>query len=139
MAKRKKNDPNMLRDMLDGSEIIRQWSNANQWLIFGHMPVFQHPVGPISEATKADYPIREWRPINREDIQRLRAIIDSCNRLLNKLLPELKAVDLTDSRQEAEGMSATDKATRLYSVLRQSPNGRALLEALQSSEAEWMH
>ena len=137
MPRNNRNDPAKLRSMLDGPGILEAWSRVNMQLETEHKPVYDYPTNiPVADLKDADFRIVGWEPLSRQDIARLSKQVDSYNRLLNKLLPELKSMDVQDSRYDPrEATSNTSRATRLYRLLQSSEQGRSLLQALQGQTA----
>ena len=130
-----KNDPNQLRSQLDGSAILKRWMQITYWLYIGHKPVFECPVGAMENIRTEDFKVTHWEPLTSADIVRLEKVLSSLQRLVNKLLPELKSVDIADAREQRVPMTSAEKAIRLYNAIRLLPNGDQLLANMKGPTA----
>ena len=133
----RKNNPEHLRSMLDGSALIEKVLTLTAYLEQGWMPEYDYPRDiPVTEVRPHHFKIKDWIVLNNAQLQRLRNTLDVYLRLLSKVLPDLKALDLHDTTmrgQLAESLSSTEKANRVAAILSSSPQGRTLLAAISQA------
>lgn len=127
------NTPAALRQYLDGPALLRMYMQVTTHLLIGFKPVYDQPTGKASSLRDHDYFVVGWEPLTQVDIKRFEKVLSAIHRMINKLLPELKAVDVVDSRRE-DSMTATEKANRMVAALRQTENGDRILAALQPAD-----
>lgn len=86
------------RSKIDGDALLEEIYRLTSYLVRGWAPEYPQP--NIPELRAANAPPEAYRPINyvpidKELLARLKGAIDCQLKLLNKVLPDLKAVDLT--------------------------------------------
>ena len=105
------------RASLDGAGIFRNIQEVLFWLCIGYRPRYPvpSPDTPSNKAYKeAPGPIRRWEALTAEDTKQITVILNTQLKLLSKVLPDLKAVELSDS-SDVSRFSDMELAQRLES------------------------
>lgn len=78
------------------------------WLMLGYMPAFAAPPPHLSSQglTKGhpDHPMPQqagWQEIDKEKLQIIKVRLDACFKMMSKVLPDLKAMELTETLETA--------------------------------------
>ena len=127
-----RNDPTSLRAHIDGPALLRKYSEVTYYLLLGFKPIYEQPVGNLDLAHRT-LEIVDWAPLTSTDVRRLDKVLQSLHRLINKILPELKSVDVTDNTTQRESVTPTEKAARLLAALnglRNQPGGAEVIDGL---------
>ena len=122
------NDPDVLRERINGPHLLSKILSLAETLERGWVPEYDFPRNrPVAELTPEDFHVVDWVELRPPQLQRLKASLDVYMRLLNKVLPDLKSIDMVDSSQTGRTLSQVEMANRLYAAIRKLPNGEALL------------
>ena len=116
------------RSSLRGASIFKNIQELIYCLQLGYAPVYPVPSTGTSMARAAreqsGNPPASWQRMEREDIARFKILLDAQLKLLNKVLPDLKAIDLRDTTERPQ-LTPYELAQRLAGVLEiaKSENG----------------
>jgi len=124
-----------IRGQINALALLSNVSELMSWLVLGYRPVYRkpetyqtpipyvHASGPGQPNTlmpqSAVHPraeIIEWIEMDSATLSCYRAVIDAHLKLLSKVLPDLKAVEVTEDREERK-LSDLELANRLASIL----------------------
>lgn len=137
MARRntRKNDPNILREHLDGGQILEKVFEIVGWLHSGWIPEYSKPLGPVTSLKPEDFQVVDWILLRPADVSRLRSALDFYLKLLAKIMPDLKSIEVNDiSQGDSDRISPQERATRLFQVLNSMPEGKEFLSALRPQD-----
>jgi hypothetical protein len=107
-----------LRDRIDGEALLAEITKLVGQIVSGWVPVYPQPdidaIRANPNATPADYRPVEYAPVDKEQLARLQSALAVHMKLLNKVLPDLKALDLTAVVSEQhQALDERDLAQRL--------------------------
>lgn len=108
------------RQNLDGEAIFANIQQLLGWLLVGHRPIYPRPDQTPGSRTTTILPGQlpppiAWEPLNKDHIASLSLVINTQLKLLQKVLPDLKSVELHDSTS-ATPMSVFELAQRVRAV-----------------------
>lgn len=136
MSARKKENLEALRERIDGASLLSKIFSLTETLERGWVPEYAFPQDrPIAELSSRDFQVIDWVELRQPQLNRIKASLDIYMRLLNKVLPDLKSIDVTDTSQTARTISQVEMANRLYAAIRKLPNGEALLASFTAPNA----
>jgi hypothetical protein len=84
--------------LVDGGAILDNIQDLLHCLQLGYVPEYELPKDGVGmrSAAKGPRPVAvSWRPMNEFDVKRYQTIIGAQLRLLNKAIPDLKAIEVT--------------------------------------------
>ena len=114
------NTQHFSRSDLDGQRIHMQIQEILSILLLGYAPVYSPPSpGTMKHQVRDEIlsrPVTEWLPLTRVDIARYNTALNTLMKLLTKVLPDLKAVELTDTTSQRL-LEDMDLAQRITSVV----------------------
>lgn len=128
-----RNDPIFLRNQIDGTYLIRQVFDLLAQIEQGWAAVYERPAQLTPEAPpnpQAPRRIVDWVLLTPQRLNQLSRALDVRLKLLNKMVPDLRSMDLTTTTSDAPTLTTTDRANRVAAILRQSPEGKAFLDAI---------
>jgi hypothetical protein len=107
-----------LRDRIDGEALLAEITKLVGQIVSGWVPVYPQPdinvIRANPNATPADYRPVEYVPVDKEQLARLQSALAVHMKLLNKVLPDLKALDLTAKVfEQHQALDERDLAQRL--------------------------
>jgi len=107
-----------LRELVDGERSLGRISMVTDWMLSGYEPMTDAVTLEVTHL-----------PLTRERVVALKVVLDVELKLLGKVLPDLKAVEMTDS--EGQPLPASGDrlvlATKLLAIMRE-----------REEEPEWM-
>jgi len=88
-----------LRDRIDGEALLAEVLKLVSQIVTGWVPTYPQPdinaIRANPDALPEDYRPVQYVPINKEHLARLQSALAVQMKILNKVLPDLKALDLT--------------------------------------------
>lgn len=88
-----------LREHINGEALLAEITKLVGQIVAGWVPVYPQPdieaIRANPNATPEDYRPVEYVPIDKEHLARIQSALAVHMKLLNKVLPDLKALDLT--------------------------------------------
>ena len=111
----------LTRNHVDGLEILQNIRELLLHLQTGYKPVYKEPTpGTPSKVLLQQGPSQApvWDPVDDNDVKRYTLLINTQLKLLNKVLPELKAVDFVD-QTPTHNLSDVELAQKLAALLNQ--------------------
>ena len=107
-----------LRTHLDGQALLEEIQSLVRQLLIGWAPVYPQPdieaIRANPNAKPEDYRPVEYVPIDKEHLTRIQSALAIQLKLLNKVLPDLKALDLTAVvSEQSHTLDERDLAQRL--------------------------
>ncbi len=134
----KKINQTATRVMIHGPHVVQMIEAITGWLMIGYQPVWMRPDPNTYQHSKAlptahqmalNYPVLSWEPITKDDIPRLTLLIKTNMALLDKVLPSLKAVEVTETA-EREALPPEEMANRVRSIVYQAKRNPQAMETL---------
>lgn len=116
------------RSLLDGDAIFRSIARVTEWLLFGWKPVYPPPSrsqSPDLSPGHLEAPMH-WEEVTSEDIKRLQLVLNTQLKLLSKVLPDLKAIeisDLTTNPDAPTDLAALERRIRGLAAIREAQAG----------------
>jgi hypothetical protein len=116
---RKEDVERALRAEVQKEPLVTSILEISRWLILGYMPRYARPEGLPSDPRAH---LLQWEAVNNEDLARLKVVLDTRFRLLGKVLPDLKAVEVTDTTPQ-QTLTDLELAARVAALVsrNQSP------------------
>jgi hypothetical protein len=108
----------LTREALDGSSIFEQIQQTLQWLLIGYRPEYAQPPNGMTALEMLESNREQmigWVPLNQDDVKTLTVRLNTQMKLLSKVLPDLKAIELNDV-SETRRYSTEELAQRLASI-----------------------
>lgn len=108
-----------LRAEVQKEPLVTSIMEVSRWLILGYLPRYARPEGLPSDPQAH---LLQWDTLNNEDLARLKVFLDTRFRLLGKVLPDLKAVEVTDTTPQ-QTLTDLELAARVAALVsrNQSP------------------
>ena len=107
------------RSHLDGSQILQSVQEILQWLLLGYRPVYAQPA-PTATAKEVTRLLQStpvhWVALEDADLKRFNAVLTTQLKLLAKVLPDLRSIELNDI-SERKHLTDIELAQRVHSVL----------------------
>jgi hypothetical protein len=106
------------RTRLNGERIFETVSEVLTWLLIGYRPRYDVPRGNLTSLqvlAQGRTDLISWDPITPDDVKSLTVVLNTHLKLLSKVLPDLKAVELNDVT-EARRYTTQELAQRLASL-----------------------
>lgn len=100
-----------LRKMLDGERMLNRIEQCVTYLMQGSEPVTNAATREVA-----------YVPLTRERLGALKIVLDTQLRLLSKVLPDLKAIEMTDDKGNRLAAGSQDRmvlATKLLAIMRE--------------------
>ena len=137
MRRTPKNDPNALRAQLDGSLLLAKILELAAFIEQGWMPEYSKPLGnPHDPGFQDQFKVVDWQILGPSGVARLKVTMDFYMRLLAKVMPDLKSVEVNDARSSQDAtLSPTERATKLFAALSTIPEGQQFLQGLKNKPA----
>ena len=85
---------------VDGQAILERISEIMHCIQIGHVPVYDVPapgVGLRKAATGPRPVVVSWKPMEPGDLARYQALLNQLSKQLNKAIPDLKAIEVTNT------------------------------------------
>ena len=138
MPRARKNDPNALRAQLDGSLLLAKILELAAFIEQGWMPEYSKPLGnPHDPGFQESFQIIDWQILGPSGVARLKTTMDFYMRLLSKVMPDLKSVEVNDSRSSQDALlNPTERATKLFAALSSTPEGQQFLQGLKNKPTD---
>jgi hypothetical protein len=114
---------------LDPNEVLSSVRELIHWLTLGATPVYPAPSAGTTSRRALQQglpPPVQWEPLTPDRTKELQALIQIQMKLLNKVLPDLKAIDFTDSTDYESILSQEELAQRVRSLMVGGSFGDAL-------------
>ena len=108
--------PRLTRAAIDGIGLYSTIREILFWLLIGYCPEYPKPPPNSFSKPLSKGPLPQevsWRELTREDYVRLKVVLDTQMRLLNKIMPELKAVEVRDVSDESKPFDTLETARRV--------------------------
>jgi hypothetical protein len=105
---------------LDPNEVLSSVRELIHWLTLGATPVYPAPSAGTTSRRALQQglpPPVQWEPLTPDRTKELQALIQIQMKLLNKVLPDLKAIDFTDSTDYESILSQEELAQRVRSLM----------------------
>lgn len=102
-----------LRQRVQGDLRLNAIDDILGWLVTGYAPEFAMPEG---KKRNPEYRMIGWSPIDSTAAKRLRTVLDVQLRMLNKVLPDLKASEITVEKTERQ-FTDLELASRVASLV----------------------
>lgn len=106
------------REQLANLPLVDELAKLLTCLTTGFVPVYSQPARDTSVSDLLANPPAtiEWRPMEQADVSRLSLLLKTNESMLRKLLPDLKAIEVTDA-SDRQPLSDTDLAQRINGIL----------------------
>ena len=111
------------RSSLDGLAIFDNIQELLQWLILGYRPIYPAPKPgtPSSALNRQQRPAPiHWEALSQDDIRSVTVVLNTQLKLLAKVLPDLKSVELNDVSTQSR-LSDIEVAQRVLSMQQALP------------------
>ena len=116
----RKNPEKLTRDHIDGVGLYSHIREILFWLLLGYCPEYPRPPPNSFSKELSQQPLPQevvWRELTREDFVRLKLVLDAEMKLLNKVLPELKAVEVHDLTDQKKPLDTLETARRVHAFV----------------------